>query len=79
MTELIVDGNTYDMEALSEEAKATVASIKFAEREIQALESKIAITRTAIGVYSSKLQGLMADVPALKKSTEDTLAIVDDE
>ncbi len=67
MSELIVDGDTYDMSVLSEEAKATIVSIRFAEREIQALESRIAVTRTAMGVYKSKLQGLLADVQPVKE------------
>ena len=71
MTELIVDGNTYDTDTLPDEVKATVASIRFAEREIQTLESRIAVAKTAIGVYSSTLKGLLADVPPLTKSATE--------
>jgi hypothetical protein len=79
MTELIVDGNTYDTDTLPDEVKATVASIKFVEREIQTLESRIAVAKTAIGVYSSTLKGLLTDVQPLKESANGPAEPSEDE
>lgn len=55
MAKVTIDGVEYDMDALSEEAKATIASIRFVDEQLQEKRNQLAIADTARIAYSNAL------------------------
>jgi hypothetical protein len=47
MTTIKIDNKEYDVESLSEEAKAQLASIRFIDAEIERLKGHLAVMQTA--------------------------------
>lgn len=56
MATITIDGVEYDQETLSEEAKAQLSSLQFVQVELQRLEAKTAVYKTAQINYSSALK-----------------------
>ena len=56
MANVTIDGVDYNLDDLSEDAKKQLVSLQFAQSEIQRLENKLAITRTAAVSYSNSLK-----------------------
>ncbi len=56
MTTINFNNKEYELESLSDSAKATVMSLQFVQNEIKRLEGKIAISKTAETAYLSALQ-----------------------
>ena len=54
--EVTVDGVTYKVAALSEEAQTQVNNIKFVEAEIAAMQAKLAVYTTAKIAYENALR-----------------------
>ena len=59
MAKLTINGKEYDLDAISENAKAQLASLQFADAEIQRLNAQLAVFNTARNAY---LKGLLADL-----------------
>ncbi|WP_306604954.1 DUF6447 family protein [Azonexus sp.] len=59
MAKLTINGKDYDLDGLSENAKAQLASLQFADAEIQRLNAQLAVFNTARNAY---LKGLLADL-----------------
>lgn len=59
MTEVTVDGVSYDFDALSEHAKQQLLSLQVTDAEIQRLQSLIAITQTARNAYLTELKAAL--------------------
>jgi hypothetical protein len=57
--EVTVDGISYPLAALSEEARAQVASLQFVEAEIARLQAQLAVYQTARAAYSNALGDLL--------------------
>ncbi len=57
---LNIAGKDYALDSLSDEAKAEIQNLRFAETEIQCLSAKLAMAQTARNAY---LQALMAVLP----------------
>ena len=56
MTDLIeIDGKEYNLDALSETAKATIGSIQYCDERLQQLESQWAVADTARLAYTAAL------------------------
>lgn len=53
---LTVDGRTYALDALSDNAKAQVVNLKVVDEEIRRIEQKLAIYRTARTAYARVLK-----------------------
>ncbi len=70
MTTINIDNKHYELESLSEEAKAQLASIQFVDSELARLQAKAAALQTARIAYSKALQ---AALPAIGGS--DTLKL----
>ncbi|WP_440998186.1 hypothetical protein [Arhodomonas sp. SL1] len=51
-----INGRQYPVDNLSDEAKANLQSYRFAEQEVQRLEAKLALTRTAMKAYGRALR-----------------------
>lgn len=69
MGTLRINDEDYDIESLSDEAKAQIASIQFVENEIKRLEMSIAALKTARNGYTAALTQLVSE-PTLKESDE---------
>ena len=55
MTTIKIDNKEYDVESLSEEAKAQLASIRFVDAEIERLKGQLAVMQTARISYAKAL------------------------
>jgi hypothetical protein len=70
MTTLKIDNKEYDLDALSEECKAHLASIQYCDQETARLQVKAAVIQTAKNNY---IQALKAALPVLGGS--DTIKL----
>ena len=70
MATLKFDNKEYDLDTLSDECKAQLASIQFVEQELVRLQVKVAVLQTAKNAY---LQALQKSLPVLGAS--DTIKI----
>ncbi len=65
-----IDNKEYDLESLSDECKAQLASIQFVEQELVRLQAKAAALQTAKAAY---LQALKNSLPVVGGS--DTIKL----
>jgi hypothetical protein len=65
-----IDNKEYDLDTLSDECKAQLASIQFVDQELARLQAKAAILQTAKAAY---LQALQKSLPVLGGS--DTIKL----
>jgi len=56
MATLKIDNKEYDLDTLSEECKAQLASIQFVEQELARLQAQAAVLQTAKASYLLALQ-----------------------
>ena len=70
MPNIKIDNKEYDLDTLSDECKAQLASIQFVEHELTRLQAQTAVLQTAKAAY---LQGLKASLPVMGGS--DTLKL----
>jgi hypothetical protein len=54
-----IDGKDYDLDLLSSEARAQLASLQFVDGELQRAQSKIAVLQTARLAYAKALSELL--------------------
>ena len=70
MPSITIDNKPYDLDSLSNDAKAQLASLQFVDAELARLQAKAAALQTARIAYSKALQ---AALPAIGGS--DTLKL----
>ena len=70
MPNIKIDNKEYDLETLSDECKAQLASIQFVEQELVRLQAQTAVLQTAKAAY---IQALKASLPVVGGS--DTLKL----
>jgi len=70
MATIKIDNKEYDLDTLSDECKAQLASIQFVEKELARLQAQAAALQTAKGAY---LQALKSSLPVLGAS--DTIKL----
>jgi hypothetical protein len=56
MTKMTINDKEYDLDTLSDEAKAQIASIQFVDAELGRLQAQAAALQTARIAYSNELQ-----------------------
>ena len=56
MSEIKINGKSYELENLSENAKKQIVSLQFVQNEIQKLNAQIAAYKTAEIAYSNALE-----------------------
>jgi len=56
MANLTIDGNEYDIDSLSESAKATLASLQFTQSELKRTQAQLAVLKTAEASYANDLK-----------------------
>lgn len=72
MPTLKIDNQDYDLDTLSDEAKAQLTSLQFVDAELQRLTAKTAILQTARIAYSKALQAALP-APAAPALAGDTI------
>jgi len=70
MPSIKIDNKEYDLDSLSDECKAQLASIQFVEQELARLQAQAAVLQTAKAAY---LQGLKSSLPVMGGS--DTIKL----
>ena len=60
MPSITIDSIDYDLDSLSEDAKAQISSIQFVDAELQRLQAKAAALQTARAAYARALSELLA-------------------
>jgi len=63
MTTINIDNKEYDLDSLSDEAKAQLISMQFCDQELARLQAQAAALQTARMAYSNALKGLLPAVP----------------
>lgn len=62
MAKITIDGKEYDTDTLSDQAKATIASLQFVDARMQQLRNELAIADTARIAYARALKGELEKV-----------------
>lgn len=60
MTKITIDNKDYEIESLSEDARAQLASLQYVDAELVRLQAQLAAMQTARNAYASALNGLLA-------------------
>ena len=71
MATIKIDSKEYELDTLSEECKAQIASIQFVDQELARLQAQAAVLQTAKASY---IQGLKASMPVVGGS--DTIKLL---
>jgi len=61
MTKITIDNKDYEIESLSEDARAQLASLQYVDAELVRLQAQLAALQTARNAYASALSGLLAE------------------
>ena len=61
MTTITIDEKDYDVDDLSDEAKAQVGSLNFVDAELNRLQLKVAAMQTARNAYANALKSLLGE------------------
>ena len=56
MANVNIDGKDYDVDSLSDNAKATLTSLQFTQSELKRLQANIAVLKTAEASYGNALK-----------------------
>ena len=64
MSTITIDNHPYDLDALSDEAKAQLTSLQFVDAELARLQAQTAVLQTARAAYSKALQAALPVLPA---------------
>ncbi len=60
MTTIKIDNVEYELDKLSDETKAQLASMQFCDQELQHLQAQVAAIQTARQAYAKALQASLA-------------------
>jgi hypothetical protein len=60
MTTITIDNKEYDLDKLSDEAKAQIVSIQFVDAELQRVNAQAAVLKTARVAYAKGLTDILA-------------------
>ncbi len=61
MTKITIDNKDYEIESLSEDARAQLASLQYVDAELVRLQAQLAAMQTARNAYASALNILLAE------------------
>ena len=64
MPTITIDNKHYDLDTLSDEAKAQLASLQFCDQELQRLQAQAAAYQTARMAYAKALNDALPAMPA---------------
>ena len=74
MASIKIDNIDYDIDTLSDEAKAQLVSLQFCDAELQRLQAQAAVLQTARGAYSKSLQAALPS-PLEQALADETLKL----
>ena len=60
---ITIDNQSYDLDTLSDDARAQLASLQFVDAELVRLQAQIAVLQTARMAYSKALQAALPVMP----------------
>lgn len=63
MPTITIDNKRYDLDSLSAEAKAQLASLQFVDQELARLQAQAAALQTARMAYAKALQAALPSLP----------------
>ena len=63
MTQITIDNKQYELESLSDDAKAQLISMQFCDQELQRLQAQAAAYQTARQAYAKALQAALPTAP----------------
>lgn len=61
MSKITIDNKDYEIESLSEETRAQIASLQYVDAELIRLQAQLAAMQTARNAYATVLNGLLAE------------------
>ena len=61
MATVTIDGKEYEIESMSEEARANLGSLQYVDRQIQELGLRVSAYQTARNAYGKHLRSLLED------------------
>lgn len=61
MAKITIDDKEYETDDMSDDAKAQLQSLQFANSELQRLQAKAAIVQTASAAYSAALKAALSE------------------
>ncbi len=61
MSKVVIDGQEYALDQLSDAAKQQIASIQFVDGKIRNLQAELAVMQTARMAYVNALKELLSD------------------
>lgn len=61
MTKITIDNKDYEIESLSEDARAQLVSLQYVDAELVRLQAQLAAMQTARNAYASALNSLLAE------------------
>ncbi|PJC22746.1 MAG: hypothetical protein CO065_01065 [Comamonadaceae bacterium CG_4_9_14_0_8_um_filter_57_21] len=64
MSTITIDNQAYDLDTLSDDAKAQLQSLQFVDAELARLQAQTAVLQTARMAYSKALQAALPVLPA---------------
>ena len=64
MSKITIDNKHYDLDTLSDEAKAQLASLQFCDQELARLQAQAAAIQTARMAYAKALNEALPPLPA---------------
>lgn len=70
MTTIKIDNRDYDLDTLSDEAKAQLQSLQFCDAELSRVQAQAAIIQTARMAYSKALQAALPSVLEQAQASE---------
>ena len=70
MPQITIDNHTYDLDTLTDEAKAQLTSLQFVDAELQRLQAQTAVLQTARMAYSKALQAALPSVLELAQASD---------
>lgn len=69
MSDITIDGKTYELDSLTEGAKAQLGSLQFVDAEIARVQALLAALQTARNAYASALNAELVKMDAFAGST----------
>ena len=70
MTTIKIDNRDYDLDTLSDEAKAQLQSLQFVDAELARLQAQTAVLQTARMAYAKALQAALPSVLEQAQASE---------
>jgi len=70
MPQITIDNHSYDLDTLTDEAKAQLTSLQFCDAELARLQAQTAVLQTARMAYSKALQAALPSVLELAQASD---------